>query len=272
MTNIKLGLNIAGALTLTLALAMLALAPSARASEACGDTPRAFERLDSGDDESGIGGTGFHPRPPGGDEESGIGGTGIFGTVLRTERLCVNGFEIRVPETLQIESATSGDAPSTLSIGQIVFIRAQRTSTGLLATEIEIQKDLTGTPWTKGPPLRHLSIEGFITEGPDGPRLGGYTLDFGAEGRPHDTQSLSPGVRVRAVGEIREGGVIRITPPTRPVQPPHIDRAPSPPPKPERPERPERPHPERPERPALDERPLPRVLERPTRLNQPIVR
>lgn len=289
-----------------LALVFAFLAPTqAHATEVCSQTPSAFERVDPGDDESGIGGTGLVPsssgplmarggdddesgiggtgRAPhgGSDDESGIGGTGLFGTVLRVDRLCVNGFEVQVPDTLQIESALSGEGPQTLRVGQIVFIRALRTDSSLIAQRIQIHRSLEDAPWENGPPLDLLSIEGFVSAGSSGPRIGRLQLDFGFPELRPDAHDLLPGTRVRVIGHPEGGNILRIAPlrPTRPESKPEPGlpmHAPEPAPAPTRPERPasqqppvrpERPEARpdwvRPERPALDERPQPRVIERP---------
>ncbi len=318
LTVLGLSTSIEATLLLTFTLAF----PNrAHATEACGQALNAFERVDPGDGESGVGGTGHAPeqhlqppprtpfssmargddesgiggtgRAPSGGDESGIGGTGILGTVLHVDRLCVNGFEIQVPATLQIESAMGGDGPLNLTVGQIVFIRALRTDSTLIAQRIQIQRDLGGAPWENGPPLELLSIEGFVSAGPGGPRLGRFQLDFGSSKNRPDARDLRPGTRVRAIGRPERDGILRIAPPLRPARPQDLDRATNPPsgsgdardakverpePKPDRridarPEQPKPPArpdpPSRPERPevrpdrVLPDRPLPRVIERP---------
>lgn len=314
MTKYKPLLGFALAVTLE-----LSLPNQAHAAEACGQAPSAFERVDPGDDESGIGGTGILPHPgapptprapfvargddesgiggtgrapaPSGGGESGIGGTGIFGTVLRVDPLCVNGFEIQAPATVKIESALGGDAQSGLNVGQIVFVRALRTDSSLIAQRVQIQRDLAGAPWSKGPPLDLLSIEGFVSDGPHGPQLGGFRLDFGSSSIQPEARDLRPGTRVRATGRPESGGTLRIATLPRPPRNGDVDRIPRLPSHPHReddtrdtqpvrPEpilkRPERADPQpRPERPEVrpdgvrPERPLPRVIERPEMIERP---
>ena len=109
--------------------------------------------LQPGDDDSGIGGTGRAPTKPApstllGDDESGIGGTGIYGTVGRSDRLCVSGIEIQVPEQLAIESSSAqaqgaaGDR--LLAPGQVVFVIAKRSDDGLIAQKILIDEKYAG--------------------------------------------------------------------------------------------------------------------------------
>ncbi len=104
---------------------------------------RGSTRRAGDESESGIGGTGQRPTGGGGDE-SGIGGTGIYGPVSRSERLCVNGLRIAVPESLAIEGATNETDAGRLAIGQIVFVDALATADGLLARRIVRQEGLAG--------------------------------------------------------------------------------------------------------------------------------
>lgn len=240
----------------------LALTPSERAdaSDACAAGVDPFEILDRGDDESGIGGTGIRasrdvgeptrsraggddesgiggtghaPRSVGigdGEGDSGIGGTGIYGTVTRRDRLCVNGFEVRVPSELALEGGNAGqNAKSSLEVGQIVWIRAAREDGELVAQRIELQDpadadrlaQILHSLSERGIELEYVSIEGQLSGSADRPRIGGYELDFAHAGGPDRvmTTGLRPGMHVRVGGRMTREGRIEIGLPTRPERP-----------------------------------------------------
>ena len=74
-------------------------------------------------------GTGLGERPErpnagGDDSESGIGGTGVigvFGTITRTDRLCVNGLEIQIPDQLSILESSGAISEQSLKVGNPLF-------------------------------------------------------------------------------------------------------------------------------------------------------
>jgi hypothetical protein len=153
------------------------LATPAFSAEACESRGAPEQRPDSGD-ESGIGGTGFQDRRPdrsnsqGDDSESGIGGTGIFGTITdrghheRTnqstgmDRLCVNGFEIRVPEQVLAQSSYDGPGGNLLSVGMVVWIHAMQDADGLVANQIELHPALAGEVRSVSSSGRELEVAG----------------------------------------------------------------------------------------------------------------
>jgi len=170
--SIHVARTIAASLWLTAAFSLALLPDIAIGAEACGSNGSPFELLDPGDDDSGIGGTGrgetrppSQPAPraqragddddsgiggtgrsprPAGDDDSGIGGTGIFGTVTRTDRLCVNGLEIGLPPQLAIEAATGDAAERGLAVGQVVLLRVDAGDEGLIASQIRLYPGLAG--------------------------------------------------------------------------------------------------------------------------------
>lgn len=172
---------------LVLAIGLLG-ALEGRAADDCADTPSGFQLLDPGDDESGVGGTGISapvplatptaratsagddsdsgiggtgraPRPVD-DDDSGIGGTGVFGTVTRSDRLCVNGFAIEVPESLAIESAGGGPTDRSLAVGQVVFVEAARREGELEARRIVLLEAHAGQIEVLGGERQGLVLSG----------------------------------------------------------------------------------------------------------------
>lgn len=170
------------ALLCLLSIGSLVAPAYARAAEACTGAPSGFLLLDPDDDDSGIGGTGHSPAPtprtrsgddddsgtggtgqaprPPDDGDSGIGGTGIFGTVSRSDRLCVNGFRIEVPETLTLEASTGASSENRLAAGQVVFVHATRSEDGLVAQRIILLDDQAGQIEVFDPAQRQLIVSG----------------------------------------------------------------------------------------------------------------
>lgn len=64
-------------------------------------------------------------------------------------------------------------------------------------------------------PLHSLSIEGYVTGGPEKPRLSGLELEFPASTREIQRASFRPGLRMTAEGRISKEGVFRIERSTR---------------------------------------------------------
>ena len=217
-------------------IAAASLAPTASTAETCAGN-HAFELLDRGDDESGIGGTGvsegrrdsrgFGPITRLGDDDdaSGVGGTGIFGHITRSDGLCVNGFEISVPAELVIEGSDGLPTENALAVGNLVWIRAVAQDGQLVARQITLFPEgsalteaLIERVLRRGAGLGYLSIEGIVAGSRARPRLGGFEVDLGAETERAAREGLRPGSRVRLGGHLTSDGFFRV------ARPPWLDR------------------------------------------------
>ncbi len=229
--------------------ASASLAPAASAGETCAGG-QAFQLLDRGDDESGIGGTGvregqrdsheFGPTTRAGDddESSGVGGTGLFGHITRSDRLCVNGFEISVPAELAIEGSDGLSTEDALAVGNLVWIRAVVQDGELVATQISLLPKgsaltdaLIEQVLRRSTGLGYLSIEAIVAGSRGRPRLGGFEVDLGSEAERAAREGLRPGSRVRLGGQLSSDGIFRVSPPPWLDRPGHggseLDRPPS---------------------------------------------
>jgi hypothetical protein len=116
------------AFCLILGASLVGWALPGAAAETCDHAGSAFARLGD-DDESGIGGTGV---------------IGVFGTITRTDRLCVNGLEIQIPDQLSILESSGAISEQSLKVGMVVRVRADSSEGGLVATHIQLHPDLAG--------------------------------------------------------------------------------------------------------------------------------
>ena len=213
-------LMLAGALTLP-ALAV--------AAEACTGAPSALLVLDPGDEDSGAGGTGRAPAPsprahagddedsgtggtgqaprPTDDGDSGVGGTGIFGTVVRGDRLCVNGFSIEVPESLTLEASTGSSSGERLAVGQVVFVHATRSEDGLVARRIVLRDDQAGQIEVFDAARRELVVSGRRVRLAEDVAFGeGLALGTLEAGRWISVHGLIDSERVLVASRIEAGG------------------------------------------------------------------
>ena len=137
---------------------------------------------DPGDEDSGIGGTGAGPGS--GEDDSGLGGTGLFGTFSRVDggspetgsseakergptgstgradRVCLNGVEVTIPETLALESSGDGEGPSSLLQGQIAYVEAARLGVDIVAQRVVIAEPGAGQLEAVSKSGRRLIVSG----------------------------------------------------------------------------------------------------------------
>ena len=120
------------------------------------------------------GGTGYT-----GDDESGIGGTGIYGTIIAFGSICVNGLQIRYDDETPVSIDGNASTSAALAIGQVVAVHATGRGEVLEATDVAIYSALTGPVTSLDYAENRFTVMGQQVIAPDDFSQDGYGLALG---------------------------------------------------------------------------------------------
>ena len=93
--------------------------------------------------ERGLGCTGIAPAAQR-TAERGIGGTGIVGVITGFASVCINGLEVALDDTAQVQFEREPAADSILRAGQLVTIAAEGPGAALRARSIVVRHEVSG--------------------------------------------------------------------------------------------------------------------------------
>jgi hypothetical protein len=111
----------------------------------------------------GIGGTGITNKGIGGtglEANSGIGGTGIVGVITGFGSVCVNGLEVFYFTDTPVDLDGKKISSESLSIGQVVAVKANGNAHSLIAYEIHAFYQITGPITAIDVPANKIKVMG----------------------------------------------------------------------------------------------------------------